>query len=352
MTANKLYEQFKRIYQSVDPNLATEHTKRREQEIYNSATNEAGYKQASMSALMALKKRPIVTDIKDIETMRGSSGLDAESAGKQLLQAVEKWILKDSELKQMGYPLDDILEHEGGSIETAVGTTQTCDRCKSQFTVKDILNAADLEACTYHHGRMRQTMNHGAITALRHLSALTCYQQVKGEGYTPAVMNHTVARGVLQVRMFTKGYTTAGMELLRLTAVDDRLNTIIDERVLPSHMILDLNTRYSGISTLEGTKHDLDSIRKELFKYVDADTIIVGHGLENDMIALRIVHHKIIDTAALFPHPNGLPYRYSLRVLATKYLSKFIQDSSDGHDSFEDSKTCIELLEAHIKRNK
>jgi hypothetical protein len=31
-------------------------------------------------------------------------------------------------------------------------------------------------------------------------------------------------------------------------------------------------------------------------------------------------------------------------------LKKFIQTGTDGHDSFEDARVCIELLEAYIKK--
>lgn len=69
------------------------------------------------------------------------------------------------------------------------------------------------------------------------------------------------------------------MELIRLTAIDSQANMLIDELVFPSHMVIDLNTRYSGIKTLAGAKHNLESIRQELFKYINADTILLGHGL-------------------------------------------------------------------------
>lgn len=69
------------------------------------------------------------------------------------------------------------------------------------------------------------------------------------------------------------------MELVRITAVDEHNKTLLDELVFPSHMIIDLNSRFSGIKTLEGAKMDLATVRKELFKYVDSDTILLGHGL-------------------------------------------------------------------------
>jgi RNA exonuclease 1 len=58
----------------------------------------------------------------------------------------------------------------------------------------------------------------------------------------------------------------------------------------------------------------------------------------------KLVHHK------LYPHPNGLPYRYGLRFLANKYLRRFIQDSSEGHDSFEDAKTSLDLIKLKVEK--
>jgi RNA exonuclease 1 len=52
----------------------------------------------------------------------------------------------------------------------------------------------------------------------------------------------------------------------------------------------------------------------------------------------------------LFPHKNGLPYRNSLRLLSSMHLKKFIQTGTEGHDSFEDARVCIELLELYLKK--
>lgn len=105
---------------------------------------------------------------------------------------------------------------------------------------------------------------------------------------------------------------------------------------------------------------DLDGIRSCLFQIgVGKDTIIVGHGLENDLNALRIIHHNILDTAILFPHPAGMPFRNSLRNLAADVLKKFIQDATPQkkgdnlpvatHSSYEDALTTLELLRHFVK---
>lgn len=78
--------------------------------------------------------------------------------------------------------------------------------------------------------------------------------------------------------------------------------------------------------------------------FINADTIIVGHGLENDLRALQLIHNTILDTAVVFPHFYGLPYRRSLKALVWSYLKRDIQESNWGHDSYEDARACIELM--------
>jgi RNA exonuclease 1 len=80
----------------------------------------------------------------------------------------------------------------------------------------------------------------------------------------------------------------------------------------------DFNTRFSGIRSEEyGTLAvlPLKSARRALAQFVGADTILIGHSLDNDLRALRLVHRRVVDTCALFPHPRGPPFRRALRDL-------------------------------------
>ena len=60
---------------------------------------------------------------------------------------------------------------------------------------------------------------------------------------------------------------------------------------------------------------DLAGVRAVLNTVIDSNTILIGHGLENDLKTLRIIHVRCIDTALLFPHKAGNPYRRSLKEL-------------------------------------
>jgi RNA exonuclease 1 len=94
----------------------------------------------------------------------------------------------------------------------------------------------------------------------------------------------------------------------------------MDELVMPPNPILDFNTQYSGITAamLKGVTTTREDIVRRLQALLTPDSILVGHSLENDLKALRFLHGRCIDTAALYPHPRGFPYRCALRVLSQK----------------------------------
>lgn len=184
------------------------------------------------------------------------------------------------------------------------------------------------------------------------------------------------------------GYTVHGMELIRLTAtLWPSGDELIDVLVKPIGEILDLNSRFSGVTTEDLTKGEAwapgDTLRPSkkvedngsedgeirsktkrlkvvpspaaardlLFSQISPATPLIGHGLENDLNAMRIVHPTIIDTILLYPHKNGLPYRHGLRVLMDRHLNKKIQQETGptmvGHDSAEDARAAGELV--HFK---
>ena len=68
-----------------------------------------------------------------------------------------------------------------------------------------------------------------------------------------------------------------------------------------------------------------NSSKALFFDLVTSETLLVGHSLENDLKALKVVHSRVLDTVLLFPHPKGLPYRSALKVLAQKFLKRRIQ---------------------------
>ncbi|CAO2610676.1 RNA exonuclease 1 homolog [Lemmus lemmus] len=74
-----------------------------------------------------------------------------------------------------------------------------------------------------------------------------------------------------------------------------------------------------------------------------ADTILIGHSLESDLLALKVIHGRVVDTSVLLPHHLGLPYKRSLRNLMADFLRQMIQDNVDGHSSSEDASPACTL---------
>lgn len=142
-------------------------------------------------------------------------------------------------------------------------------------------------------------------------------------------------------------YTTGGLEVARVSLLSLAGNIIVDQFVQPENLILDYNTPYSGIvpADLNGVKTTLADAQALLLKVLNHDSILIGHGLENDLIAIRLIHDNIVDTSIVYRHENGFPYRTSLKTLSQKYLNKEIYtDTTAGHNSVEDARICLHLM--------
>lgn len=169
------------------------------------------------------------------------------------------------------------------------------------------------------------------------------------------------------------GYTTLGMELIRLTATSwPEGRELLDVLVKPMGEILDLNSRYSGVfaehyssATPYGTSappkgtdkqqplHVVESpaaARDLLFELLQPETPLMGHAIDNDLNVCRVIHPTIIDTVLLYPHPRRLPNRMSLKALVRRFLDREIQTGGDkGHDSKEDSIATGDLVRVKVR---
>ncbi|KAI6801332.1 hypothetical protein KC332_g13527 [Hortaea werneckii] len=177
------------------------------------------------------------------------------------------------------------------------------------------------------------------------------------------------------------GYTTLGMEVIRVTAVVwPTGEELLDILVRPLGIVLDLNSRFSGvfpeditnaIPYFPTTEHNSPSdpssssspqplpivaspqeARTHLLTYLTTSTPLIGHAIENDLSAIRLCHPTIIDTVLCFPHPRrGLPMRLGLRHLAEKFLQRAIQQGGPerGHDSLEDARATGDLVRVKVR---
>eukprot|EP01125_Pyxidicula_operculata_P015033 TRINITY_DN5080_c0_g1_i2.p1 TRINITY_DN5080_c0_g1~~TRINITY_DN5080_c0_g1_i2.p1 ORF type:complete len:360 (-),score=84.28 TRINITY_DN5080_c0_g1_i2:23-1102(-) len=135
--------------------------------------------------------------------------------------------------------------------------------------------------------------------------------------------------------------TNEGFELTRIAVVDENEKVLLDQYVKPKNPIIDYLTQYSGVTEahLSNVTTTLEDIHTTLKNWISEDTILVGHSLENDLKALKIVHTKVIDTSVLFPAGEGS--KNKLKFLSLKFLNWPIQDGS--HDPTQDAIAALKL---------
>lgn len=141
--------------------------------------------------------------------------------------------------------------------------------------------------------------------------------------------------------------TKKGIELARITIVDIDFEPVYDVLVRPQNEVVNYNTHITGLTANSFNSHKwvtLEKMHEEIQMFVGKNSILVGHSLENDLHAMRLIHTKVVDTSVLFPKDNG--YKYSLKNLAYNYFRAKIQQGS--HDSIEDAQIALALAKLKV----
>ena len=78
-----------------------------------------------------------------------------------------------------------------------------------------------------------------------------------------------------------------------MTVINSDLKTVYDALVRPERKIVDYNTRFSGITRqqMHGVKTTLRDVQAVLLSMFNDRTILIGHSLESDFIALKVCLH-------------------------------------------------------------
>ncbi|KAI0254695.1 ribonuclease H-like protein [Lactifluus subvellereus] len=382
-----LYDHFVVLYESIlpqNPTLASEHTLRQEQEIYERTTKPT-YRNTVISSIASLKKRPIPTSLNhpsvgtagDLAARREEA--DALSNLRLTQAQLEPLLLTHEELQCWGYIVDILAEWgPGGESPSADGHLFNCERCKMPYIVRPLdHDAAIANACIYHWGKAlyqtiggerTRTYTCCSIAADSHAEGCTRGPHVFYESEpsllhsrhpfaeTPPMTSSTLDVAALDCEMV---YTTGGFRIARVSVIDARGKEVFDEFIKMDDgvEVVDLNTRFSGIRPEEYAARavlPLEAVQRALGQLIGADTILIGHALDNDLRALRLVHRRVVDTAALFPHSRGPPYRRALRHLTKEYLGRSIQEGggSLGHSSVEDSVAALDLVKWFVLNKK
>lgn len=78
---------------------------------------------------------------------------------------------------------------------------------------------------------------------------------------------------------------------------------------------------------LSNVTRNLRDVQGILLSMFSANTILIGHSLESDLKALKIIHSVVVDTSVLFPHKMGPPKKRALKTLCGDYLKRIIQEN-------------------------
>ncbi|XP_031719052.1 RNA exonuclease 5 [Anarrhichthys ocellatus] len=144
--------------------------------------------------------------------------------------------------------------------------------------------------------------------------------------------------------------TERGNELARVSLVDSDGNCLLDDLVKPQNRILDYLTRFSGITAamLRPITTTLRDVQVKLRQLLPSDAVLVGHSVNNDLVALKLIHQHVIDTSLLYRRDFG--QKFKLKVLAEVVLQRQIQtEGKKGHNPIEDAVAALELAQYFIK---
>ncbi|KZT27198.1 ribonuclease H-like protein [Neolentinus lepideus HHB14362 ss-1] len=148
--------------------------------------------------------------------------------------------------------------------------------------------------------------------------------------------------------------TEDGKELARVCIIEHATGKVIYDRLSKPHKpILDYLTRWSGITAeaLADVTTTFEEVQSDILSLLSAEPtpILLGHSLESDLKTLKLCHPYCIDTAVMFHHPRGRPFKPALAWLTKKWCGRIIQARGEGgHDPEEDARACLDLLKKKI----
>eukprot|EP00026_Physarum_polycephalum_P005001 Phypoly_transcript_05027.p1 GENE.Phypoly_transcript_05027~~Phypoly_transcript_05027.p1 ORF type:complete len:678 (+),score=133.86 Phypoly_transcript_05027:294-2036(+) len=315
-------------------------------------------------------KHSISSPITEFLTYKAS---EASISSEELSDSLEYLILTDQELLENGFPLPDRLQ----SSSTTTTTTTTTNQITSTEFIPIESSSSSPPSSPPSSPSYSSTITTSISTTITSSSSSSSSPATASEAddhtmTSPPTSTKNFKYSVcvpsqgewVQTKSLPKGelvppnmvivgldcemcLTAEGLELTRVSLVDSDQNIIYDKFVVPKNPILDYLTRFSGVTreSLEGVTTDLSQVQREILKLIPAEVALAGHSLENDLIALKMIHTCVIDTSVLFPSSQR-GRKNALRFLTRRYLNRTIQ--TDTHNSVEDSLAVMDLVRYRI----
>ncbi|XP_036431184.1 RNA exonuclease 1 homolog [Colossoma macropomum] len=350
-----------------------------EKTVFDRSVNKLKYLSIAVNALKRLKNQNAApakfTSERDAQASRGNVPLNTQALlGKSddaLYDQLKEHILTEAMLRENNYPRKHP-DKTGFAVkygDTKKGNSDAyrkiCCRCGTSFSVSQTGKHTRKEECNYHYGKIIENRVPGGVETRYsccenavgapgcQVFKLHVHDAVSLQGFVSSLPQTRVGCPGIYAIDTVMCYTTQGLELVRVTVVNSSLQVIYDTFVKPNNEVIDYNTRFSGVSEddVKGSSSSLQDVQAVLLSFISAATILVGHGLENDLCALKLLHSTVVDTSVVFPHRLGPPHKRELNSLTAEYLRRIIQESVEGHDSREDAVACMELMLWKVKED-
>ena len=281
------------------------------------------------------------------------------------IESLKSLLLDRNLLEKHGYIMDRyaVDPTTDSSATDTTGKYVECCRCRTKFEKARILEST---LCTYHPAKRvfnKETKTYtypccgetsdsasfrrlGCCQFHHHVFKANTYFELRSisEFLKTSVIEGNENVLALDCEM---AYTSEGFEMVRLTIVDFFTSRVLfDSIVRPFGEVVDLNSQFSGI-------HEIDPLYSLSYNecmetvlsrdLINRNSILIGHGLENDLNVMRIIHDKVIDTAILYSKGR---LKTSLKNLAFEVLSTRIQEGE--HDSSQDAIATMNVVKKKL----
>ena len=150
-------------------------------------------------------------------------------------------------------------------------------------------------------------------------------------------------------------------ELAYLSAIDFLTGEVlIDNYVQPKSRVVNWDSRFSGVTpsamnkaVKKGTAlFGWEGARSKLWEFMDSETVLIGHSLNNDLDVLGIIHWNVVDSsiitseAVFYTVHAGEPLNrtWSLKTLTNELVNYDIQVGKQGHSALEDAHATRDIV--------
>lgn len=149
---------------------------------------------------------------------------------------------------------------------------------------------------------------------------------------------------------------TDGKALCRISITNgtDPTDVLLDTLVKPDWPVTDYRSRINGISEsdLQVVQFTLSHAQAFMKALCSDKTVIVGHGLINDLVSLKMEHYCNVDTSYLFTVKDDLTENKSSTASLKDCVSFLLNEKMpDVHDSVNDAVKSLNLCQHFLRQD-